>query len=102
MWRGWSLSTQAQAAQNQAKVADRSHASELFSNAVVNLGNDKLEMKLGSIYTLRQLESDYTEFSKPVLMVLAAYIRNRTSVSPEDLQDEDVNEIIKIFGNRLR
>ena len=102
LWRGVSLSRQSLAAQNQAKVADRSHAAELFGNAVENLGNVKLEMKLGAIYTLRQLESDYAEFSMPVLMVLAAYVRNRTKVQPDSAQEEDVIEILKIFGNRLR
>lgn len=99
--RSRSLSRQAKAAQSQARIADRSYAADLFGRAVENLGHDKLEMRLGAIYTLRQLEADYPEFSKPVLMVLASYSRNRTEEDEANADQDDLREVSRLFGERL-
>lgn len=99
--RGQSLSLQASAAQNQAKIADRGHASALFHDAVKNLNDDKLETRLGSIYTLEQLERDYLEFSNPVLMVLSAYVRESAVPEERDITDVEKSEIIRLFGTKM-
>ncbi len=100
--RGISLSHQADAAQNQAKIADRGHASALFHDAVKNLNDDTLETRLGSVYTLDKLGQDYPEFLKPVLMVLSAYIRERTDGENARISPVEVKEVLRIFGNRIK
>lgn len=102
LWRGISLSRQATAAQSQAKLADRSYATELFRKAVELLGDGKLEVRLGAIYTLRQLEADYPEFSKPILMVMAAFVRDQTEDEPAASQEDDVQEALNALGKRLQ
>ena len=99
--RGQSLSQQALAAQNQARIADRGHANTLFHDAVQNLNDDKLETRLGSIYTLEKPSTDYPDFLKPVLMVLSAYIRERTDDEDSNVSDVEVKEVLRIFGTRF-
>ena len=100
--RGISLSHQADAAQNQAKIADRGHASALFHDAVQNLNDDTLETRLGSVYTLDKLGQDYPEFLKPVLMVLSAYIRERTDEENARISPVEVKEVLRIFLKRIK
>jgi hypothetical protein len=48
-WRSRASNRQAIAALQQAAVAQRNHVVEMFSRAVDQLGNDKLEVRLGAI-----------------------------------------------------
>lgn len=101
IWRGLSLSRQADAASNQARTADRTFATSIFSQAVGQLGDEKLEIRLGAIYTLRQLKDDYAEFSRPVMMVLATYVRQRTATNPDAAKEDDIREILDLLGRTL-
>ena len=58
-WRRAVASTQqADAALRQAELARRDHVAELFNRAVGQLSHEKLEIRLGAIYTLRQIARD--------------------------------------------
>jgi hypothetical protein len=46
---------QAEASIRQADLSRRSHVAELFNRAVGQLRDDKLEIRLGATYTLRQI-----------------------------------------------
>ena len=50
IWRGWAANRQAGAALQQAEIGRRDHITELFTNAVSLLHNDRLEIRLGAIY----------------------------------------------------
>ncbi len=101
VWRGLSMSQQAAAARDQARTADRDFVTDIFSRAVGQLGDDRLEIRLGAIYTLRQIKDDYTEFSRPVMMVLAAYVRKRTATIPDAAKEDDIREIVDLLGRAL-
>jgi hypothetical protein len=59
-WRRTSASTsQADASLQQAELARRDHVAELFNRAVGQLTDNKLEIRLGAIYTLRQIADDF-------------------------------------------
>ena len=50
---------QAQAAIRQAELSRRDHVAELFNRAVGQLDDPKLQVRLGAIYTLRQIAQDF-------------------------------------------
>lgn len=85
---------QSEAASVQADLTRRAHVAELFNRATSQLSDDKLEVRLGAIYTLRQIGSDYPDLSSPVIELLTTYLRE----SVEDYGDEppppDVREIM--------
>jgi hypothetical protein len=57
LFLGWkrvmAATLQADATLRQAELARRSHVAELFNQAVGQLTDAKLEVRLGAIYTLR-------------------------------------------------
>jgi len=62
---------QAEATLRQAELARRSHVAELFNQAVGQLTDAKLEVRLGAIYTLRQIARDFPDLAQPTLELLS-------------------------------
>jgi hypothetical protein len=58
--RVFAANRQANAALRQAELARRDHVAELFNRAVGQLDDPKLQVRLGAIYTLRQIERSRT------------------------------------------
>ncbi|MGH7062891.1 MAG: hypothetical protein ACREET_02300 [Stellaceae bacterium] len=54
-WRSRASNRQAVAALQQAEVAQRNHVVEMFNRAIDQLGSEKLEVRLGAIYTLKRI-----------------------------------------------
>lgn len=97
-WRGRSHDRQSSSLQEQARIAQRAHVSEVFKDAVTQLGDkDNLEVRLGAVFTLIRIASDFPEFDPTVTKLLTAYIRERsTSKIPEDEPTgADVAEILE-------
>ena len=67
---------QAQAALRQAELSRRDHVAELFNRAVGQLDDSKLQVRLGAIYTLRQIAQDFPDLTGPVLELLSIYVRD--------------------------
>ena len=102
-WRSRASNRQALAALRQAELAQRDHVVEMFNRAVDQLGSDKLEVRLGAIYTLKRISRDpqYIDYRVPILETLTAYVRERTR---EDTNAEplvDVREIMKLLNEAL-
>jgi hypothetical protein len=75
-WKRVTASTgQAEASLQQAELARRDHVAELFNRAVGQLTHEKLEVRLGAIYTLRQIARDFPDLSEPTYELLTAYLR---------------------------
>jgi hypothetical protein len=75
-WQRATASTrQADASLQQADLARRDHVAELFNRAVGQLTAEKLEIRLGAIYTLRQIANDFPDLSEPTLELLSTYLR---------------------------
>lgn len=85
---------QADASLRQAELARREHVAELFNRAVGQLGDPKLEVRLGAIYTLRQIGQDFPDLTSAVFELLNAYLRE----NPRDYGDaeppSDIREIV--------
>ena len=75
-WKRVSAATrQADAQLRQAELTRRSHVAELFNRAVGQLKDEKLEVRLGAIFTLGQLCKDFADLSEPVIQLLTTYLR---------------------------
>jgi hypothetical protein len=67
-WRSRASNRQAIAALQQAELAQRNHVVEMFNRAVDQLGSEKLEVRLGAIYTLKRISRDpqYVDYRVPI------------------------------------
>lgn len=104
VYLGWKRVTvanrQAEAQTRQAELTRRDHVAELFNRALGQLRDEKLEVRLGAIFTLEQICRDFTDLSDPVLQLLTIYLRE----NPVDYGDAeppaDVREIIRLVRDR--
>ena len=74
---------------------------ELFNRAVEQLGHDRLEVRLGAIYTLREIDRDFSDLCGPVFELLSTYVRERTKASSEETPQIDTAAIIEFLRNKL-
>jgi hypothetical protein len=102
-WRSRASNRQAIAALCQAEVAQRDHVVEMFNRAVDQLGSEKLEVRLGAIYTLKRISRDpqYADYRTPILETLTAYVRERTREDTGDESPVDVREIMNLLNEAL-
>jgi len=101
-WQRATASTrQADASLQQADLARRDHVAELFNRAVGQLTAEKLEIRLGSIYTLRQIARDFPDLSEPTLELLSTYLRENAKDYGEGDPPADVREIMKTLKDHL-
>lgn len=87
---------QAQAALRQAELSRRDHVAELFNRAVGQLDDQKLQVRLGAIYTLRQIAQDFPDLTGPVLELLTIYVREAGRAYDDPAIAPDVREIMRI------
>jgi hypothetical protein len=75
----------------------------MFNRAIDQLGNDKLEVRLGAIYTLKRLSGDphYVDYRLPILETLTAYVRERSPAETGSEQPVDIREIMKFLTDSL-
>jgi hypothetical protein len=101
-WKRATASTrQANASLQQAELARRDHVAELFNRAVGQLTAEKLEIRLGAIYILRQIASDFPDLSEPTLELLSTYLRENARDYGESDPPADVREIMKTLKDHL-
>lgn len=72
---------------------------ELFNRATEQLGSDKLEVRMGAIYTLDSIRSEFDELSQPVIEMLTAYIRGIKNNYGDREPPADIREIMRILRN---
>lgn len=102
LWRVIVANRQSRASQSQADTARRAHTTEVFNEAVGQLGHDNLEIRLGAIYTLKQISEDFPEFDHYVFQILTAYVKERTAgVDAEIDPSIDIQEIMGLLRTRL-
>ncbi len=92
---------QAESSNQQAELARRDHVAELFNRSVGQLGDDKLEVRLGAIYTLRQIANDFPDLSDPTYNLLSAHMRETAPDYEDEEPPIDVEEIIRTIKDRL-
>ncbi len=84
-WRSIAASQQARAALEQSELARRDHITEIFNRAIGQLADEKVETRLGAIYTLKAILEDdqFGRYTTPVIETLSAYVRSRTAGAAE-------------------
>ncbi len=91
IWRGLAADRQSRASADQATIDRRAHVTEVFSQAVAQLGNPRLEIRLGAIYALIRISQDFPDFAGSVFELLTAYAREQSvkyegAEAPVDMQ----------------
>jgi hypothetical protein len=100
--RVFAANRQADAAMQQATLARRDHVTELFNRAVGQLSDDKLEVRLGAIFTLREIVENFPDLSAPVYALLTTYLRERVTDYGDHDPPPDVREIMETVRIWLR
>jgi hypothetical protein len=93
--------SQAEASLRQAELARRDHVAELFNRAVGQLSDAKLEVRLGAIYTLRQIARDFPDLAEPTFDLLSSYLRETSAQYGEVEPPIDVREINKTLVDHM-
>ena len=70
---------------------------ELFNRAVGQLDDQKLQIRLGAIYTLRQIAYDFPDLAGAVLELLNVYMRENAVDYGDASVPPDVQEIMRIL-----
>ena len=92
---------QSEAQVRQAELVRREHVAELFNRAVGQLDDEKLHVRLGAIYTLREVSQDFPDLTKAVLELLATYLRESRMNYSDALPPADVREIMRLVRERI-
>ena len=92
---------QADAALAQAALARRDHVAELFNRAVGQLADAKLEVRLGAVYTLRQIAQDFPDLAGPTIDLLSNYLRENAQKYEAGEPPIEIREIINTLGDHM-
>lgn len=96
IWRAIAADRQSRAQRDQVAQARREHAAELFSQAVGNLDNEKLHIRLGAIYALRDIMEAYpAEQGRAVKDLLTQYLADMNYADEEP--PADVRAIVSML-----
>lgn len=105
LWFAWArvraADQQAKAAAEQSALARRDHVAERFNRAVGQLADARLEVRLGAVYTLRQIATDFPDLTGDVFELLAAYVRNREATMSESEPPLDIKTIMTMVTEHL-
>ncbi|MEH2420674.1 MAG: pentapeptide repeat-containing protein [Nostoc sp.] len=77
----------AEAALKNAEAVQDKQISERFAKAIEQLGNEKIETRLGAIYTLERIAKDSKDYHWTIMEVLTAFVRENASF--KDLSDNN-------------
>lgn len=73
--------------QENLKIAQEGQITERFTRAVDQLGNEKIEIRLGGIYALERISNESERDYWPIMKILAAYIREKSPI--KDVSEGD-------------
>lgn len=93
--------TQAGSAATQADLARRAHVADLFNRSAGQLVDERLVVRLGAIYSLREVSRNFPDLSNPVFELLQAHLRERGRDYGDTDPPIDVQEIIDTLKMRI-
>lgn len=86
------------------RLAEDTQRSERFTRAVGQLGDERLEVRLGAIYALEQVANESRLHHQPAMEVLCAYLRERAGWDAErpaaPRLPTDVQAVLTVLGRR--
>ncbi|MBE9207941.1 pentapeptide repeat-containing protein [Nostoc sp. LEGE 06077] len=86
----------AEAAIQNAKAAQDKQITERFAKAIEQLGSEKIEVRLGAIYTLERIAKDSKDDHWTIMEVLTAFVRENAPRRLEEENTENTQQIPKI------
>jgi hypothetical protein len=101
-WR--SLRLTREGTQETLALTQQGQITERFTNAVEQLGSDKIQIRLGGVYALGRIAEDDKEYYWPTIEVLTACVREQATYRL-DRRDEgraDIQAVLKVIGNLTR
>jgi hypothetical protein len=91
----------AEAANKNAEAALDKQITERFSKAIEQLGSDKIEVRLGAIYTLERIAKDSKKDQWTIMEVLTAFVRENAPVNIDKGKiTTDIQAAITVIGRR--
>lgn len=91
-------------AMDAVRLAEETQRSERFTRAVGQLGDERLEVRLGAIYALEQVANESRQHHQPAMEVLCAYLRERAAWDGERPRaprlPTDVQAVLTVLGRR--
>jgi uncharacterized protein YjbI with pentapeptide repeats len=107
-----------QSTEEELRLTRQGQMTERFTQAVEQLGSNKLEIKLGAIYSLERTALEEQNYHWPVMEVLTSYVRQHAARKPDeepedpDLFDSDsqvavrptldIQAILDVIGRRSK
>lgn len=92
------------AAERTAFFAAQAAETERYGRAMALLGDDKIEVRLGGVYTLERLARESERDHGPIMQVLAAFARERAGWSEGEVVpariSADLQAILTVIGRR--
>ncbi|MGJ5628910.1 pentapeptide repeat-containing protein [Nostoc sp. CALU 1950] len=84
----------AKAALQNAQAAQDKQITERFAKAIEQLGNEKIETRLGAIYTLERIAKDSKDDHWTIMEVLTAFVRVNAPLKPQE--EVKKGEVLKL------
>ncbi|MEH2287005.1 pentapeptide repeat-containing protein [Nostoc sp.] len=95
----------AEAALQNANAAQDKQITERFAKAIEQLGNEKIEVRLGAIYTLERIAKDSKDDHWTIMEVLTAFVRENAPLKKDEEQEStkirtDIQAALTVIGRR--
>ena len=95
----------AEAALINAEAAQDKQITERFAKAIEQLGNEKIETRLGAIYTLERIAKDSKNYHWTIMEVLTAFVRENAPLKKDEEQESpkirtDIQAALTVIGRR--
>jgi uncharacterized protein YjbI with pentapeptide repeats len=100
LWR--KVAAAERAALGARALAEDGQRLQRYTSAVVQLADERLEVRLGAIYTFERLAAESRVHRAPIVEVLCAYVRRRAAWDAEKRKPEspsqDVQAVLTVLG----
>jgi hypothetical protein len=109
-WRAWTARRLVEAQQRTAEATELGRSAEIMAQSFAGLGDDKVQIRVGSIYSLERQARERPKDQGPIVQTLAAFVRERCPAPPQPITAEslyraiqtDVQAALSVLGRRLR
>jgi uncharacterized protein YjbI with pentapeptide repeats len=73
------------------EVTQRGQVTDRFSKGIEQLGDAKLDIRMGAIYALEQIARDSEDLHWPVMQILTAYLREHSAQMREQSKEDELH-----------